>query len=204
MTIGNLFLKMSYPPYQKRKMVTINYCCRRFEKIYHPNFNHLKKIVRFFLIVYSLSVFSQNCVTTYAGNGLTNLINGDIHLAQFNNPTGICRDRLGNIFIADGANHAIRLLYKEAMPTSTHAAEDPRFSIEQKEERIVIQFPSTIDAPIQMKIVDLLGHIAPPNFSQRISASENSTSIDISALSTGLYVLNIAYKGENISFKIIK
>jgi NHL repeat len=489
LTIGNLFLKMSYPPYQKRNMVTINYCCRKFEKIYHPNFNHLKKIVRFFLIVYSLSVFSQNCVTTYAGNGLPNLINGDLHIAQFNSPTGICRDRLGNIFIADGANqvirkidasgnvstyagtgimgfrdgpsdsaqfnspfdlcadesgniyvsdfenqrirkidrtgyvttvagtgtigyvdgscssaqfnyprgivwvhtgclyiadswnhrirkinlatstvstfagggsaagvgstgawidgadtsarfftpcglgvddknniyvadaynhrirkidssgvvttiagngasgsaaggyvdgamgvatfntpteicwtarrglligdtynncvrlvdstgtvstlagnglagyqdtcvsnltkfnhprgivscssddsiliidganHAIRLLYKEAMPTSTHAAEDPRFSIEQKEERIVIQFSSTIDAPIQMKIVDLLGHIAPPNLSQCGNASENPTSIDISALSTGLYVLNIAYKGENISFKIIK
>lgn len=89
-------------------MVTIWYSCRRFEKIIQPNFNHLKKIVLFFFMVSSLSVFSQNCVTTYSGNGLPNLTNGDIHLAQFNNPSGICRDRFGNIFIADGANHVIR------------------------------------------------------------------------------------------------
>ena len=68
----------------------------------------MKKIVLFFFILSSLSVFSQNCVATYAGNGLPNLINGDIDIAQFNNPSGICRDRFGNIFIADGANQVIR------------------------------------------------------------------------------------------------
>ncbi len=47
-------------------------------------------------------------VTTVAGTGSIGLINGDHTIAKFNYPRGICRDKSGNLYIADSWNHRIR------------------------------------------------------------------------------------------------
>lgn len=51
---------------------------------------------------------AQYNVTTYAGNGNPGFIDGNASGAMFNSPFGICRDKSGNIFVADGGNNCIR------------------------------------------------------------------------------------------------
>jgi sugar lactone lactonase YvrE len=46
-------------------------------------------------------------VSTIAGNGQAGYVNGTTN-ARFNYPRGICRDRYGNIYVADSWNHRIR------------------------------------------------------------------------------------------------
>jgi sugar lactone lactonase YvrE len=52
--------------------------------------------------------FSQTLVSTYAGNGTQGFVNGDTITARFRFPFGICLDKNGNLYIADGSNHSIR------------------------------------------------------------------------------------------------
>lgn len=47
-------------------------------------------------------------VTTFAGTGESGLVNGDISVAQFNNPLGIAIDKDGNVYVADNINFVIR------------------------------------------------------------------------------------------------
>jgi sugar lactone lactonase YvrE len=63
---------------------------------------------------------SQYVVSTYSGNGTPALVNGNIDTAQFNKSFGICKDKFGNIFIADGGNNCIRKI-TTAGDVSTYA-----------------------------------------------------------------------------------
>ncbi|MGE5108591.1 MAG: hypothetical protein ACM3H8_13675 [Sphingobacteriales bacterium] len=47
-------------------------------------------------------------VTTLAGNGTPGSTNGPGSVAQFNLPSGVAVDALGNVLVADGGNHMIR------------------------------------------------------------------------------------------------
>jgi len=47
-------------------------------------------------------------VTTYAGLATVGAIDGNVSVAQFNGPTGVGVDALGNVFVADYNNHKIR------------------------------------------------------------------------------------------------
>ncbi len=47
-------------------------------------------------------------VTTHAGTGVVGFNNGTSGVAQFNQPTGVCADAAGNIYVADFSNHCIR------------------------------------------------------------------------------------------------
>jgi streptogramin lyase len=47
-------------------------------------------------------------VTTYAGNGVANYVEGAASSASFNSPQGIVVDSLGNIYVADTGNNVIR------------------------------------------------------------------------------------------------
>ena len=85
-----------------------------------------------------------------------------------------------------------------------HPTENSGFSIEQNEARIVVKFLSKIDTPIEMTIVDLLGSKANHHQCEHPTFTEYTTTIDISGLSTGLYFLNITYKGEHKSCKVVR
>ncbi|MBA3682982.1 MAG: hypothetical protein H0W73_17730 [Bacteroidetes bacterium] len=47
-------------------------------------------------------------VTTFAGSGLGGSTDGLGAVASFSNPTGVCSDASGNIYVADNNNHKIR------------------------------------------------------------------------------------------------
>ncbi len=55
-------------------------------------------------LVASLQSYSQYAVSTYSGNGVAAYTNGSVSNAQFNKPFGMCKDKFGNLFIADGSN----------------------------------------------------------------------------------------------------
>jgi PKD repeat protein/sugar lactone lactonase YvrE len=68
-----------------------------------------------FSFLYSISVWAQpalqldsNLIRTIAGAGVAGNINALGTLARLNEPTGVCIDTAGNIYIADFANHSIR------------------------------------------------------------------------------------------------
>lgn len=63
---------------------------------------------------------SQYSVSSYAGTGIAGLKNGDLSIAQFKQPFGICKDKFGNIFIADQGNNCIRKISPDGM-VSTYA-----------------------------------------------------------------------------------
>lgn len=47
-------------------------------------------------------------VSTYAGNGMEGITDGDLSTAQFRFPAGIAFDELGNLFMCDAGNLCIR------------------------------------------------------------------------------------------------
>lgn len=49
-------------------------------------------------------------VVTLAGTGVAGLANGAGSSAQFSGPRGVARDAAGNIYVADCANHAVRMV----------------------------------------------------------------------------------------------
>lgn len=71
-------------------------------------------VVCFFI---KLDLNSQNYVTTYAGSS-GGLFNGDSVTAKFNNPVGICTDRLGNFYITEAGNNTIRKIDKQGNVTT--------------------------------------------------------------------------------------
>jgi hypothetical protein len=56
--------------------------------------------------------------TTLAGSGLPGSVNGTGLAAQFNNPSSIAMDGLGNIYVADTGNHAIRKVTQAGVVTT--------------------------------------------------------------------------------------
>jgi sugar lactone lactonase YvrE len=57
-----------------------------------------------FTYVYTITV------STLAGTGAGGYFDGDVTAAKFHNPTGVCCDSQGNIYVADNGNNLIRII----------------------------------------------------------------------------------------------
>lgn len=68
-------------------------------------------------LFFALDTSAQNYVATYAGN-TGGLLNGDSTIAKFNNPVGICADRLGNFYITEAGNNTIRKIDRQGIVTT--------------------------------------------------------------------------------------
>jgi sugar lactone lactonase YvrE len=60
----------------------------------------------------------REAVSVYAGSQVAGFANGDSDNASFSSPTGIATDSLGNIYVADSHNHAIRKIDVEGRVTT--------------------------------------------------------------------------------------
>ena len=54
--------------------------------------------------------FHLGLVSTLAGNGSYGYLDGPSSLAQFKNPSDVCDDGFGNVYVADTSNNRIRLI----------------------------------------------------------------------------------------------
>ena len=77
-------------------------------------------VITFFLLIAHSFIHAQNYVTTYAGDGVSGLVNGDTAVARFKAPFGICIDKNENLFLADQDNHCIRMITHDGI-VSTYA-----------------------------------------------------------------------------------
>ncbi len=86
-----------------------------YPQIFQIMYHKIKHFCFLFVLCFcaSLSVDCQNVVSTFAGNGEAGLVNGDIEGARFSGPFGICKDKDGNLYIADAENHCIRKITQE-------------------------------------------------------------------------------------------
>ena len=73
----------------------------------HTYFVKGKTFLFFFAFIFNCAA-AQNIVGTYSGKGSTGFQNGDTAAATFNGPFGMCRDKSGNLYIADSKNNVIR------------------------------------------------------------------------------------------------
>jgi sugar lactone lactonase YvrE len=64
---------------------------------------------------------STQMVSTYAGTGANDLVNGDLASSAFGSPYGIAIDANGNIFVADAANNVIRKITVSTGKVTTFA-----------------------------------------------------------------------------------
>ena len=66
---------------------------------------------------------SLRTVRTYAGSGVSDFADGSTLTAQFNAPRGIARAADGRLFVADTANHRIRVISVDGATVSTYAGD---------------------------------------------------------------------------------
>ncbi|RYD40022.1 MAG: DUF1573 domain-containing protein, partial [Verrucomicrobiaceae bacterium] len=68
-----------------------------------------------------IRLISGGSLSTLAGAGTPGYVQGAAITAQFNNPTGVAVDALGNVYVADRDNHCVRLISGGTVSTAAGA-----------------------------------------------------------------------------------
>lgn len=66
-------------------------------------------------------------VSTLAGTGSPGYADGPVAMAQFSVPTGLAVDAAGNVYVADGGNHRIRLVRPDGTVTTLAGTGEPGY-----------------------------------------------------------------------------
>ena len=106
-------------------------------------------------------ISSSGVVTTIAGTGIAGSTDGSTTSAQFNFPTGIALDSVGNIYIADSNNHKIRKINISLGTVSTLAGSGSPGKNDGLGETASFNYPYglTVDLTGNVYVSDSLNHL---------------------------------------------
>lgn len=69
----------------------------------------------FYTLFFPIS--QDSAVDRYAGNGVDGFSDGELNAAMFHRPRGFAVDSIGNVYVADRSNHAIRKITQSGVTT---------------------------------------------------------------------------------------
>ncbi len=72
-------------------------------------------LLLFSLLINIATAQNASSVSTIFGNGKPEQLDGRKRNSAFNEPFGICKDKLGNLYVADSGNHCIRKISKDGI-----------------------------------------------------------------------------------------
>ncbi|MGJ8640238.1 MAG: choice-of-anchor Q domain-containing protein [Opitutaceae bacterium] len=84
-----------------------------------------------------------NTVSSFAGTGAADLVNGARESSEFSYPSGVAQDSFGNLFVADSANNVIRMISPDGAVT-TIAGSGDYGNIDGPGKNAQFAFPSDI------------------------------------------------------------
>jgi sugar lactone lactonase YvrE len=134
-------------------------------------------------------------ITTFAGS-TGGFADGIGTAAKFNEPAGIAVDTDGTIFVADRSNNRIRKI--------TNTLATPNFQLENQ----VSLYPNPASTFINIELEDIAARVTILDMNGKILQSENildiKTTINISNLVRGIYLMQITTDKGTVSKKIVK
>ena len=91
----------------------------------HKNYPYsILLVLTLFITLISVTNFAfaqEPEVSTYAGTGDFDIVNGDVLSASFAGPVGIALDSSNNVYVADATNNQIRIIYADNKTVATYA-----------------------------------------------------------------------------------
>jgi len=117
--------------------------------------------------------------------------------AQFLHPEGLVINPTGDIYVADTGSHTIRKISNLLSTNENNIENQIKISPNPAKDNITFHFNDFTTATIT--ILDMNGRVLHKN-----SIAENNTTIDISNLSKGFYLIQVITNKGSISKKIIK
>uniref|UniRef100_UPI004048D64A T9SS type A sorting domain-containing protein n=1 Tax=Flavobacterium sp. TaxID=239 RepID=UPI004048D64A len=136
---------------------------------------------------------ANGTVVTIAGNG-NGFQDGDGSSAQFSSPTGIAIDSNGNIFVSDWYNQKIRKI-------TTSTLSNPNFELSKQ----VVIYPNPAKNYFQVDLensLELKAVTVYNNLGQQV-VTTNSSKVNTSSLSKGMYYVEIVTNAGKANKKII-
>lgn len=134
-------------------------------------------------------------VSTLAGSGIGGFADGIGTTAQFINPCGVVVDAVGSVFIADATNHRIRKI-TNSLSTADY----------QQNQALI--YPNPVSSIINIDLGDSIAtKVILFDMNGKVMKTENSiniTSLEISNLANGIYLLQITTDKGILSKKIVK
>ncbi|MFD2721029.1 T9SS type A sorting domain-containing protein [Hymenobacter monticola] len=138
---------------------------------------------------------TTGAVSTVAGTGVAGFADGPALQAQFNIPYGLSISPNGReLYIADAGNHRIRRLALGPLAAGVGRALNPMMSLFPNPAAGLVRVSATLPAGVggHLTVLDAVGHrVAEPVQVVRSTATSWEWTVDVAALSPGLYLCRI-------------
>ena len=158
-------------------------------------------------------------ITTIAGTG-TSVYNGDsipASTANLNNPTGVCFDASGNLYIADNVNNRIRKIIYDTIPGDTLLARVASINTaaiaasiittkiypNPARESVIISMKGRIDGITSISITDMTGKVLLNEYTSMLNSPAFTTTLPLHQFSKGIYFVTIYVNRAKYVHKLV-